>query len=53
MIRIMAACSIFALTACGVDGQPITPKYTTETTIGFNSKTGAFNKTKITIDLNG
>jgi len=33
------------LAACGADGEPLSTTYTTKTTIGYNSKTGAFNKT--------
>lgn len=54
MIRISVLLSAFAfLVACGVDGEPLTPEYTTSTTIGYNSKTGSFTKTSIGIDLTG
>ena len=35
------------LSSCGVDGEPVKPSYSTETTIGYNSRTGAFNNTTI------
>jgi len=35
------------LTACGVDGEPLTPSYSASTTFGVNSKTGVFNKTRL------
>ena len=42
-----------ALTACGVDGKPLKPTYTTQTTIGYNSRTGAFNKTTLGVQFGG
>jgi len=35
------------LAACGADGAPIAPKYSAETSIGYNSKTGPFSQTKL------
>ncbi len=37
------------LAACGADGEPLTPRYSAKTTIGFNSKTGAYNNTELGI----
>lgn len=42
---IIACIAAVALVSCGADGQPLKPTYTTNTTIGYNSKTGPFNKT--------
>lgn len=53
-MRVIATVSILVLlAACGVDGAPVQPKYSTETTIGYNSKTGAFNKTKFSVEFGG
>lgn len=41
----------FVLVACGADGKPVKPTYTTQTTIGYNSSTGAFNKTRIGVEF--
>ena len=41
------------LAACGADGEPLTPRYSTETTIGYNSKTGAFNHTVFSVEIGG
>jgi len=50
----LAAVAVFAvLGACGVDGEPQEPRFSTETTIGFNSKTGPFNKTKFSVEFGG
>ncbi len=38
---------LLALAACGVDGEPLKPSYSAETTIGYNSRTGPFNQTSI------
>lgn len=46
MKRIIAGCLALAfLAACGADGEPLKPSYSTQTTIGYNSRTGPFNKT--------
>lgn len=45
--------AVFGLAACGVDGQPVTPKYSSKTTVGYNSKTGPFSSTSVGIDLTG
>ena len=48
---IAALVGLLVLTACGVDGEPVKPSYSTKTTIGYNSRTGAFNKTTIGITI--
>ncbi len=53
MKQIAAITILVMLAGCGVDGAPQKPRYTTETTIGFNSKTGAFNRTKIGVEFGG
>ncbi len=50
-LLIAALVSAFGLTACGVDGAPVKPTVTTSTTIGYNSRTGPFNRTTIGIEL--
>ncbi len=53
-MKVIAAISVLAfLAACGVDGAPQQPRYSTETTIGYNSKTGPFNKTKFSVEFGG
>ena len=53
-MKAIAAISVLAfLAACGVDGAPQQPRYSTETTIGYNSKTGPFNKTKFSVEFGG
>lgn len=41
------------LAACGADGEPLTPRFNTETTIGYNSTTGAFNRTVLGVEFGG
>ena len=51
MRPLMLICiAALALAACGVDGQPT---YSTQTTIGFNSDTGAFNNTRFGVTFGG
>ncbi len=38
---------VLVLAGCGADGKPVKPTYSTKTTIGYNSVTGAFNRTVI------
>lgn len=45
--------ALAVVTACGVDGEPVKPRYTTETTIGYNSRTGAFNRTVVGVEFGG
>ena len=48
MKLILSACiASLILVACGVDGEPEKPTVTTQTTIGYSSVTGAYNKTSI------
>lgn len=54
MIRlIFGLLTAVLLAACGADGEPLTPRYSTETTIGYNSKTGAFNHTVFSVEIGG
>ena len=54
MIRLVAGLLIAVLlSACGADGEPLTPRYRTETTIGYNSTTGAFNHTVFSVEIGG
>jgi len=48
---LFAVIAAFTLAACGADGEPETPKFSTKTTIGYNSATGAFNKTTIGVEF--
>ena len=41
--------ALLFLAACGADGKPIAPKYSVETTVGYNSATGPFNETVLGI----
>ncbi len=41
------------LAACGADGEPLTPRYSAETTIGFSSISGAYHRTAIGIEIGG
>ncbi|MGR3344045.1 MAG: hypothetical protein ACU0DI_12615 [Paracoccaceae bacterium] len=41
------------LSACGADGEPLTPRYSADATIGFNSKTGAYHRTVFGIEIGG
>lgn len=43
IVTALVACVV--LVSCGADGAPLKPKYSTETTIGYNSRTGPFNTT--------
>ncbi len=48
---IAALAGLLVLTACGVDGEPVKPSYSTKTTFGYNSKTGSFNRTSIGVTI--
>ncbi|MEE9387516.1 MAG: hypothetical protein V3U96_02815 [Paracoccaceae bacterium] len=50
-ILILICISAVALAACGADGEPVKPRYTTKTTIGYNSVTGPFNSTVFGIEF--
>ncbi len=50
-ITILSVIAAFTLVACGADGQPVTPKYSTKTTIGYNSVTGPFNRTVFSVEI--
>ena len=54
-MKTVILCCIAAVTlaACGADGEPLNPTYSTETTIGYNSSTGAFNRTVFGISIGG
>ncbi len=52
MMRLIFTLAVLSVLAgCGADGKPLKPTYTTETTIGYNSRTGPFNKTVIGVEL--
>ena len=54
MKLILSACiASLILVACGVDGEPEKPTVTTQTTIGYSSVTGAYNKTSIGFEFGG
>ncbi len=54
-MKIVALSCVAALilAGCGADGQPLTPKYSTKTTIGYNSVTGPFNRTIVSVEVGG
>jgi hypothetical protein len=53
MKRIAAVMALGLLVSCGVDGEPVPPKLSAETTIGVNSETGAFNRIAFTLFFGG
>lgn len=46
---VMAVLGLAVLASCGADGAPEKPELSANTTIGYNSETGSFNKSSITI----
>lgn len=50
---LMLVVFVFALASCGVDGKPLTPTTTAQTTVGFNSSTGTFSRTSIGVEFGG
>ncbi|MEE9426740.1 MAG: hypothetical protein V3V25_01210 [Paracoccaceae bacterium] len=50
---ILGFITALTLAGCGADGQPVTPTYSTKTTIGYNSATGPFNNTVFSVQLGG
>ena len=54
MIRVVCGLlSALLISACGADGEPLTPRYSAETTIGFSSNSGAYHRTAIGIEIGG
>ncbi|MFV2002043.1 MAG: hypothetical protein ACC619_03595 [Paracoccaceae bacterium] len=45
--------ALTVLAACGVDGAPLTPNFSGQTTIGVNSNTGAFSSTQLGVSFGG
>jgi len=41
--------ALLALAACGADGYPEKPEVSAETTLGYNSESGSFQKSRITL----
>jgi len=53
MTRVLFFAAVLALSACGVDGEPLPPKVSASQTIGVNSSTGPFSKTSIGFTFGG
>jgi len=53
MRLIFALTGLLVLAGCGVDGEPLTPTYSTTTTIGYNSRTGPFSNTTVGVQFGG
>ena len=54
MKLIVTACiATLILASCGADGEPTAPTVTGQTSIGYNSATGAFNETSIGFEFGG
>lgn len=51
MTKIVALCALVFVVGCGAGGPPITPKYSTKHTVGYNSKTGVFNRNVISVEF--
>ncbi len=52
-LLLVAFAGLMALSACGVDGVPLKPRYSAQTTVGYNSSTGPFNKTTLGVQFGG
>jgi len=39
------------LAACGVDGEPLTPRFSGETNVGFTSNSGPFSDTSLVVSF--
>ena len=50
---ILGCIAVLTLAGCGADGQPLTPRYSTKTTVGYNSATGPFNHTVFSVEVGG
>ncbi|MGR3290169.1 MAG: hypothetical protein ACU0C9_03095 [Paracoccaceae bacterium] len=50
---ILGCIAAVTLAACGADGAPLKPKYTTKTTIGYSSVTGPYNSTVFSVEVGG
>ena len=50
-MSIVIMASLLFLTACGADGEPVKPTYSSKHTIGYNSKTGPFNKHVFSVEI--
>jgi len=48
---VLGCIAAVTLAACGADGAPLKPKYTTKTTIGYSSVTGPYNSTVLASKL--
>ncbi|PTQ73446.1 hypothetical protein [Celeribacter persicus] len=46
---LMALVLLSGLSACGVDGEPVTPDVGVSTTVGVNSRGGAYTDTSVDI----
>ena len=51
MIRLTMLGLALALAGCGIDGEPIKPRYTVKQTFAINSKTGPRSETALYIDM--
>lgn len=49
MKPIFAILMALVLTACGLDGEPVTPDVGVNTTIGVNSRSGTYTDTSVSI----
>ena len=49
----LSLAALAVLVSCGVAGEPQTPRYSTETSVGYNSKSGPFSKTKFSVEFGG
>ena len=54
MKPVVIVLALLAVASCGADGYPEKPEVTANTTIGYNSESGSFQKSRINIffDLN-
>lgn len=50
-VTIAVMTALLILTACGADGEPVKPTFSTKHTIGYNSVTGPFNKNVISVQF--
>ena len=51
MTRLVLVGLALVLAGCGIDGEPIKPRYTVKQTFAINSKTGPRSETALFIDL--